>query len=629
MKKGGASPYLLDINHFPALKCLVSRKGLKCILLSAAVGGAVISVLYYWFKSRSSSKASTLHSEVIGGLDDIDTLDTNVTDYYSQTKLPSIRSARSVFSRTSNLSENRLTLSRSRKSSLPCTTNDSDVDGSCSGLDYRRLGLHALAGVVEHLESLMSKVKILEDKGLSTSTSNSEHLINDLRILLEHAYRLREQYKQQLVHDESYPQESMGSSTTSQEDTSSFFSASEQLDLTELELLMQFNVRRPLYYNALKLLNEGEVPYRSLRTQFVGCELDIEYLGKVHCLRQAFDYIFDCHEPTDWFIEVGKRNVCRLLLCLGYPLTDFEENYDRLMEFIISQKNKPNNMMSEELFAKGVKTINFYDVVIDLMLLEAFELLANPPSSVLSVTRHKWLSDNFKRCALDSTVWTILLAKRKLLKYPDGFYAHYYSMVGTVLPALAWGFLGPNENYFHICDRFREIIISFIRESFICYDTSTSSTLARISCSNGLPLYFSEHSIKHDKFDKSIFNNYSLDENLMNSTIDSNDSNHDYNNRNSGDDNSSAGTTISESGPTIVCQSDQLPQTISPNTIHRQIGLRYTTVEDLANDLYKLINVYSQDLLNMFIDELKLSENTLPFELESNPVQPILCRKVE
>ncbi|CAH8542373.1 unnamed protein product [Schistosoma mattheei] len=133
MQKGGASPYLLGISHFPALKCLVSRKGLKCMLLSAAVGGAVISVLYYWFKSSSSSKASTLHSEVVGDLDDLDVLDTNVADYYSQTKLSSIRSARSVFSRTSNLSENRLTLSRSRKSSLPCTANDSDVDGSCSG----------------------------------------------------------------------------------------------------------------------------------------------------------------------------------------------------------------------------------------------------------------------------------------------------------------------------------------------------------------------------------------------------------------------------------------------------------------------------------------------------------------
>ncbi|CAH8511680.1 unnamed protein product [Schistosoma turkestanicum] len=621
MKKESVLTYLQHIGQCPVLKCFVSRKGLKSLLLTASVGGAVISVLYYWLVSRRPSEA-IINSEVVRDLADVDTYDMRVEDYCSQTKVSSNRSARSVFSRTSNLSEKRLTVDTG-KSALPFTTYDPEMDSSFFGVDYRKLGLHALAGVVEHLESLMSKVKILDDKGLSTSSSNSEHLINDLRILLEHAYRLREQYKQQLVYDDSYPQESLESSATSQEDTSSFFSASEQLDLTELELLMQFNVQRPLYYNALKLLNGGEVPYRALRTQFVGCELDIEYLGKVHCLRQAFDYIFHCREPTDWVIEVGKRNVCRLLHCLGYPLTDFEGNYDRLMEFINSQKNKPNNMMAEELFAKGVKVINFYDVVIDLMLLEAFELLANPPSTVLSVTRHKWLSDNFKRCALDSTVWTILLAKRKLLKYPDGFYAYYYSMIGTALPALAWGFLGPNENYFHICDRFREIIVSFIRESFICYDTTSSSTLATISCSNGLSLILNEHSMKQNEFDKIILNNYSVDKNLKNSTIYSNNINH------GGGDDSSADTTISESGPTIVCLSDQLPQTVSSNTVHRQIGLRYTTVEDLANDLYKLINVYSQDLLNMFINESKLCENMLPVELESNPIQPMLCRSVE
>ncbi|KAH8870436.1 Importin-9 [Schistosoma japonicum] len=450
MTKEGVLSYIFHIDQLPSPKYFVSRKGLKSLLLSAAVGGAVISVVYYWLKSKRL-KRPTSQSEDVDDVDAATTLSMHTIDYYSQTKLSSNRSAGSVLSRTSNMSDKRL-LSSARRSP-PLITNDFD-DCSCSGLDYKKLGLHALAGVVEHLESLMSKVKILEEKGLSPSSSDSDNLINDLRILLEHAYRLREQYKQQLViHDSTYRQGSLESLTT-QEDTSSFFSASEQIDLTELELLMQFNVRRPLYYNALKLLNEGEVPYRALRTQFVGCELDIEYLGKVHCIRQGFDHIFNCPKPASWVIEVGKLNVCRLLHCLKYPLIDFEENYDRLMEFIISQQNKPNNMMSEELFSKGVKVINFYDVVIDLMLLDAFELLANPPSSVLSVTRHKWLSDNFKRCALDSTVWTILLAKRKLLKYPDGFYAHYYSMVGTVLPALAWGFLGPNENYFRICDRF-------------------------------------------------------------------------------------------------------------------------------------------------------------------------------
>ncbi|KAK4470231.1 hypothetical protein MN116_005805 [Schistosoma mekongi] len=614
MTKQGVLSGVFHINQLQMLKYFASRKGLKSLLLSAAVGSAVISVVYYWFKSRRLKRPTT-QSEDIDDVNAATTLSMHTIDYYSQTKLSSNRSAGSVLSRTSNLSDRRL-LSSARKSP-PFITNDSD-DCSCLELDYRKLGLHALAGVVEHLESLMSKVEILEERGLSPSSSDSDNLINDLRILLEHAYRLREQYQQQLlIHNSIYRQGSMESLTT-QEDTCSFFSASEQLDLTELELLMQFNVRRPLYYTALKLLNEGEIPYRALRTQFVGCELDIEYLGKVHCIRQGFDYIFNCPKPASWVIEVGKLNVCRLLHCLGYPLTDFEENYDRLMEFITSQQNKPNNMMSEELFAKGVKVINFYDVVVDLMLLDAFELLSNPPSSVLSVTRHKWLSDNFKRCALDSTVWTILLAKRKLLKYPDGFYAHYYSLVGTVLPALAWGFLGPNENYFRICDRFREIIISFIRESFICYDASTLITTTS-SCSNGLPPFFNEHSIQQQQYES----NYSLKEDFVNSTIDLNDSlisNH-YNN-----DDEGSSCTMSESGPTVICQSDQLPQSVvSSKTIYRQIGLRYTTVEELASDLYKLTDVYCQDFLHMFVEESKSLENMLPTELQSNPLQPMLC----
>ncbi|TNN13645.1 Mitoguardin 2 [Schistosoma japonicum] len=620
MTKEGVLSYIFHIDQLPSPKYFVSRKGLKSLLLSAAVGGAVISVVYYWLRSKRL-KRPTSQSEDVDDVDAATTLSMHTIDYYSQTKLSSNRSAGSVLSRTSNMSDKRL-LSSARRSP-PLITNDFD-DCSCSGLDYKKLGLHALAGVVEHLESLMSKVKILEEKGLSPSSSDSDNLINDLRILLEHAYRLREQYKQQLViHDSTYRQGSLESLTT-QEDTSSFFSASEQIDLTELELLMQFNVRRPLYYNALKLLNEGEVPYRALRTQFVGCELDIEYLGKVHCIRQGFDYIFNCPKPASWVIEVGKLNVCRLLHCLKYPLIDFEENYDRLMEFIISQQNKPNNMMSEELFSKGVKVINFYDVVIDLMLLDAFELLANPPSSVLSVTRHKWLSDNFKRCALDSTVWTILLAKRKLLKYPDGFYAHYYSMVGTVLPALAWGFLGPNENYFRICDRFREIIISFIRELFICYDTSTLITTTS-SCSNGLPLFFNEHSIQQQQyeFDKSTSTKYSSKKDFVNSTIDSNDSLISNNNNN---DDEGSSCTMSESGPTVICQSDQFPQSVvSSKTTYRQIGLRYTTVEELASDLYHLTDVYYQDLLHMFVEESKSLENMLPTELQSNPLQPMLC----
>ncbi|KAA3669907.1 uncharacterized protein DEA37_0011316, partial [Paragonimus westermani] len=143
--------------------------------------------------------------------------------------------------------------------------------------------------------------------------------------------------------------------------------------------------------------------------------------------------------------------------------------------------------MVEELTTKGVKVINFYDVVIDLMLLDSLELLSDPPTSVLSVTRHRWLSDNFKRVALDSTIWTILLAKRKLLKYADGFYAHYYTLVGTITPALAWGFLGPDESALRMCNRFREVIVAFLREAFMCYHKPRTTEVVR---RQGTPVNF-------------------------------------------------------------------------------------------------------------------------------------------
>lgn len=40
--------------------------------------------------------------------------------------------------------------------------------------------------------------------------------------------------------------------------------------------------------------------------------------------------------------------------------------------------------------------LSFYDVVLDYILLDAFEDLAAPPSSVLAVVRNRWLSDGFK-----------------------------------------------------------------------------------------------------------------------------------------------------------------------------------------------------------------------------------------
>lgn len=43
-----------------------------------------------------------------------------------------------------------------------------------------------------------------------------------------------------------------------------------------------------------------------------------------------------------------------------------------------------------------VVCMSFYDIVLDFILMDAFEDLESPPSSVLAVLRNRWLSDSFK-----------------------------------------------------------------------------------------------------------------------------------------------------------------------------------------------------------------------------------------
>ena len=281
----------------------------------------------------------------------------------------------------------------------------------------------------------------------------------------------------------------------------------------------------------------------------------------------------------------------------------------------MSQRGKENSMMHEELLAKGVKVVNFYDVVLDLMLLEAFELLANPPSQVLTVTRHRWLSNDFKRCTLDSTVWTVLLAKRKLLKYPEGFYAHYYSVVGTLLPALAWGFLGPDENLLRICNRFREVVTKFVQESFICCGKSINNHISdlpdvesSIVCTDsdvdgGSHLTLNNHDYSHSEDDLHI--------------------SHDVNNETQTDMLHNYNETCTGSS-TLIASDDQNFSFPNASTNSRQIGLRYTNLTELASDLYDLMALYVTELRNVLIEESSQLDNPLPLHVQDNPPRPAL-----
>ena len=85
----------------------------------------------------------------------------------------------------------------------------------------------------------------------------------------------------------------------------SFVSAQDTIaDLRDFEDLNEIvgetDAKQALYLEALEHLEKDSIPYRSIRTEFVGCANDTEYLAKLHCLRLAFKHIMSNTDDRNW-----------------------------------------------------------------------------------------------------------------------------------------------------------------------------------------------------------------------------------------------------------------------------------------------------------------------------------------
>lgn len=120
-----------------------------------------------------------------------------------------------------------------------------------------------------------------------------------------------------------------------------------------------------------------------------------------------------------------------------------------MIDYVIADGN--NKLIKEELATRDVTIINFYDICLDFILLDAFEDLEEPPSAIVTVIQNRWLSQSFKETALATAVWSILKAKRKILKFPNRFISRFYSLNEHLVPVLAWGFLGTDKTLNDCC----------------------------------------------------------------------------------------------------------------------------------------------------------------------------------
>uniref|UniRef100_A0A672HZN6 Mitoguardin 2 n=1 Tax=Salarias fasciatus TaxID=181472 RepID=A0A672HZN6_SALFA len=301
-----------------------------------------------------------------------------------------------------------------------------------------------------------------------------------LETLLHRAYHLQEDFGSTIPTDsvladfesegtlilpqvESFQRLQDDDATTVSSDDS-FFSAAELFDAMSLEEVYQPLRPAALYEEALSLAREGRVTYRSLRTELLECYGDQDFLAKLHCVRQAFQVLLLDETHRTFFMETGKQMIAGLMVKANKSPKAFLESYEDMLLYTQREETWPVTKM--ELDGRGVVCMNFFDIVLDFILMDAFEDLESPPSSVVAVLRNRWLSDSFKETALATACWSVLKAKRRLLMVPDGFISHFYAISEHVSPVLAFGFLGPRQHLSEVCTIFKQQIVQYLKDMF-------------------------------------------------------------------------------------------------------------------------------------------------------------------
>ncbi|XP_026545727.1 mitoguardin 2 [Notechis scutatus] len=310
--------------------------------------------------------------------------------------------------------------------------------------------------------------------------SQKKEFADKLELLLYRAYNLQEEFGSSLSADNMlldleqtlmFPltEESLRRQQDDEEDSvtseESFFSAAEIFDSLEMEKT-PYQPSRPAvaYQEALQLVKDGLVLCRTFRTELLGCCSDDDFLAKLHCIRQAFKELLMVDNNQTFFGEVGKRMVMGLMTKAEKNTKGFLESYGEMLHYTRRQETWPTTQ--KELEGRGVVCMNFFDVALDFILMDAFEDLENPPSSVVAILHNRWLSDSFKETALATACWSVLKAKRRLLMVPDGFISHFYSVSEHVSPVLAFGFLGPKQQLFEVCSFFKHQILQYLKDMF-------------------------------------------------------------------------------------------------------------------------------------------------------------------
>ncbi|UJR28673.1 hypothetical protein I4U23_009902 [Adineta vaga] len=220
----------------------------------------------------------------------------------------------------------------------------------------------------------------------------------------------------------------------------------------------------PYYVYGLRLAEKNQVQYRKLRTKLLHCSSDTDYLAKLSCIRTACDEILGSEEKKDYLKRVARAICERFLEKASKDKTRFIRAFDQMNVLLADERHW--TMISEELASAGVKHPTVYNVGIDFMLLEGFEILDAPPSAIRTILQNRWLSEAFREQALNKAVSCALKVRRATAKHQDGFLTTFLTLIEDMTPVFAWGILGPDSAVRPMCTFIKDAVLDFARSLY-------------------------------------------------------------------------------------------------------------------------------------------------------------------
>ena len=129
-----------------------------------------------------------------------------------------------------------------------------------------------------------------------------------------------------------------------------------------------------IYTKALTRVQLGEIRCRKERTALTGSAGLDDFLARLDCVREATALIMKRQDVAMWFVSSGRELLTKILLKAGDDPAPFQSAFDEMICYLSEHLSESSrDGIAAELARRRVVCLSFFDVIIDFVLLDAFD----------------------------------------------------------------------------------------------------------------------------------------------------------------------------------------------------------------------------------------------------------------